>query len=105
MNNDSLMKYVKMSLFIILITLTFILVPSFALISSSQPNETLSNDTLSNDTLSDNSENDSPFFENETSFASLSRSLAETNQSEEEEPIPPPPPSESGDEADQEADN
>jgi len=91
MNNDSLMKYLKMSLFIILITLTFILVPSFALISSSQ-----SNDTLSNVTLSDNSQNDSPFFENETSFASLSRSLAETNQSE-EEPIPPPPPSESGD--------
>jgi hypothetical protein len=105
MNNDSLMKYVKMSLFIILISLTFILVPSFALISSSQSNETLSNDTLSNDTLSDNSENDSPFIENETSFASLSRSLAETNQSEEEEPIPPPPPSDSGDEADQEADN
>jgi len=104
MNNDSLMKYVKMSLFIILITLTFILVPSFALISSSQSNDTLSNDTLSNDTLSDNSENDSPFFENETSFSSLSRSLAETNQSE-EEPIPPPPPSESEDEADQGADN
>ena len=99
MNNDSLMKYVKMSLFIILITLTFTLVPSFALISSSQSNE-----TLSNDTLSDNSENDSPFFENETSFASLSRSLAETNQSE-EEPIPPPPPSESDNGADQEADN
>ena len=98
------MKYVKMSLFIILITLTFILIPSFALISSSQSNETLSNDTLSNDTLSDNSENDSPFFENETSFSSLSRSLAETNQSE-EEPIPPPPASESEDEADQGADN
>jgi len=109
MNNDSLLKYVKMNLFIILITLTFILVPSFALISSSQSSDTLSNDTLSNgtlsnDTLSGNSENDSPFFENETSFASLSRSLAETNQSE-EEPIPPPPPSESDDEADQEADN
>jgi hypothetical protein len=104
MNNGSLMKYVKMSLFIILITLTFILVPSFALISSSQSNDTLSNDTLSNDTLSDNSENDSPFFENETSFSSLSRSLAETNQSE-EEPIPPPPPSESDNGADQEADN
>ena len=103
MNNDSLMKYVKMSLFIILITLTFILIPSFALISSSQSNETLSNDTLPNDTLSDNSENDSPFFENETSFSSLSRSLAETNQSE-EEPTPPPP-SESEDEADQGADN
>ena len=104
MKHDSLMIYVKMSLFIILITLTFILVPSFALISSSQSNETLSNDTLSNDTLSDNSENDSPFFENETSFSSLSRSLAETNQSE-EEPIPPPPPSESDNGADQEADN
>jgi hypothetical protein len=97
------MKLVKMSMLIILISLTFILVPSFALISSSQSNETLSNDTLSNDTLSDNSENDSPFFENETSFASLSRSLAETNQSE-EEPVPPPPPSESEDEADQEGD-
>jgi hypothetical protein len=104
MNNSSLMKYLKMSLFIILITLTFILIPSFALISSSQSNETLSNGTLSNDTLSDNSENDSPFFENETSFSSLSRSLAETNQSE-EEPIPPPPPSESEDEDDQGADN
>ena len=104
MNNDSLMKYVKMSLFIILITLTFILIPSFALISSSQSNETLSNDTLSNDTLSDNSENDSPFFENETSFSSLSRSLAETNQSE-PIPPPPPPPSESEDGADQGADN
>jgi len=70
------MKYVKLNLFIILITLTFILVPSFALISSSQSNETLSDDTLSN----------------ETSFSSLSRSLAE-NQSE------------SDDDADQEVDN
>ena len=73
MNNDSLMKYVKMSLFIILITLTFILVPSFALISSSQSNDTLSDDTQSNQT-----------------FSSMSREFAD-NQSE------------SDDESDQEA--
>jgi hypothetical protein len=72
------MKFVKMNLFIILITLTFILVPSFALISSSQSNDTLSDDTSSNQT-----------------FTSLSRELAE-NQSE-EQPVP------SDDEADQEA--
>jgi len=64
-----------MNLFIILITLTFILVPSFALISSSQSNDTLSDDTLSNQ-----------------SFASLSREFAD-NQSE------------SDDESDQEADD
>jgi hypothetical protein len=49
---------------IILITLTLILVPSFALISSSQSNDTLSDDRSSNQT-----------------FSSLSRDLAE-NQSE-----------------------
>jgi hypothetical protein len=70
------MKYVKLNLFIILITLTFILVPSFALISSSQSNDTLSDDTLSN----------------ESSFSSMSRELAK-NQSE------------SDDEADQQSDN
>lgn len=69
------MKYVRMNLFIIVITLTFILVPSFALISSSQSNDT-SDETLSN----------------ETSFSSLSRELAE-NQSQ------------SDDESDQEADD
>jgi hypothetical protein len=58
------MKYVKMNLFIILIALTFILVPSFAVISSSQSNDTLSDNTSSNQT-----------------FASISRDLAE-NQSE-----------------------
>ncbi len=52
------------------------MVPSFALISSSQSNDTLSDDTQSN----------------ETSFSSLSRSLAE-NQSE------------SGDETDQQPDD
>jgi uncharacterized membrane protein YdfJ with MMPL/SSD domain len=58
------MKYVKMNLFIILIALTLILVPSFALISSSQSNDTLSDATQSNQT-----------------FSSMSREFAE-NQSE-----------------------
>ena len=62
------MKYLKMNLFIILVALTVILVPSFALISSSQTNDTLSDDTLSDDTLS-----------NDT-FSSLSREFAQ-NQS------------------------
>jgi hypothetical protein len=65
-----------MNLFIILIALTLILVPSFALISSSQSNDTLSDDTLSN----------------ESSFSSMSTELAK-NQSE------------SDDEADQQSDN
>jgi len=76
MNNDSLLKYLKLNLFITLITLAFILVPSFALISSSQSNDTLSEATLSN----------------ESSFSSLSRELAE-NQTE------------SDDQSDQEADD
>ena len=61
MNNDSTLKYLKLNLVITLITLALILVPSFALISSSQSNDTLSEATLSN----------------ETSFSSLSRELAE----------------------------
>lgn len=69
-----------MNLFIILVALTVILVPSFALISSSQTNDTLSDDTLSDDTLS-----------NDT-FSSLSREFAQ-NQSG------------SDDEVDQEADD
>jgi hypothetical protein len=47
------MKYLKMNLLIILIALTLILVPTFALISSSQSNETLSEETSSNQTFSD----------------------------------------------------
>lgn len=76
MNNDSLLKYLRLSLFVTIITLAFILVPSFALISSAQSNNTLSEETSSN----------------ETSFSSLSRELAE-NQSE------------SGDQSDEEADD
>jgi len=76
MNNDSLLKCLKLNLFITLITLVFILVPSFALISFSQSNDTLSEATLSN----------------ESSFSSLSRELTE-NQTE------------SDDQSDQEADD
>jgi hypothetical protein len=76
MNNDSLLKYLKLSLFVTIITLSFILVPSFALISSSQSNNTVFEETSSN----------------ETSFSFLSRELAE-NQSE------------SGDQSDEEADD
>jgi hypothetical protein len=68
MNNDLFLKYVKMNLFILLVALTVILVPSFALISSSQTNDTLSDDTLSDNTLSNGT------------FSSLSRDLAQ-NQS------------------------
>ena len=76
MNNDSLLKCLKLNLFIKLITLVFILVPSFALISFSQSNDTLSKATLSN----------------ESSFSSLSRELAENE-------------TESDDQSDQEADD
>ena len=69
-----------MNLFIILVALTVILVPSFALISSSQTNDTLSDDTVSDGTLS-----------NDT-FSSYSRDLAQ-NQTD------------SDDESDQEPDN
>ena len=69
-----------MNLFILSAALTVILVPSFALISSSQTNDTLSDDTLSDNTVS-----------NDT-FSSYSRDLAQ-NQSD------------SDDESDQEPDD
>jgi hypothetical protein len=59
----------KMNLFIILITLTLILGPSFALISSSQTNDT-SDDVSSQDNTS----------LNQSAFSSMSRELAK-NQS------------------------
>jgi hypothetical protein len=46
------MKYAKLNLFIILFALSVILVPSFALISSSQSNDTLTDETSSNQTFS-----------------------------------------------------
>jgi uncharacterized membrane protein YdfJ with MMPL/SSD domain len=67
------MKYLKMNLFIILVALTVILIPSFALISSSQTNDTLSDDTLSDDTLS-----------NDT-FSSLSREFAQNQSGSDDE--------------------
>ena len=72
MKGDSLLKYVKMNLFIILVALTVVLVPSFALIFSSQTNDTLSDDTLSDNTLS-----------NQT-FSSMSRENANESDSDDE---------------------
>lgn len=64
MNNDPLLKYLRLTLSITLITLALIIVPTLALISFSQSNDALSEEALSN----------------ESSFSSLSRELAE-NQS------------------------
>ena len=99
MNIDNLMIYVRMSFFIMLVAFSLIVFPTFATNSSSQSDNSISsssqvNNTIANATSSDESDVETPAFENETSFASLSRSLAETNQTE-DEPVPPPPPSES----------
>lgn len=59
------MIYVKMNFFIILVASLLILIPSIALISFSQTNDTLSDDTLSDDQSS-----------NQSSFSSWSRELA-----------------------------
>jgi hypothetical protein len=93
------MMDMRINYFIISFALALVLIPSFAIVSSSQsnstlPSDSLSNSTLSNASISDEADEDIPFNENETSFASLSRSLAEANQAG-DEPIPPPPPSES----------
>jgi hypothetical protein len=58
-----------------LVASVLILVPSFALISSSQSNDTLSDDTLSDDTLSDDTSS------NQSSFSFWSREFGK-NQSE-----------------------
>jgi hypothetical protein len=73
------MKYAKMNLFIIIVTSAFILVPSFALISSSQTNDTSSDDTSSDDTSSDDTSSDDSS-SNQSAFSTMSRELA--NQSE-----------------------
>ena len=108
MNIDNLMIYVRMSFFIMLVAFALVIFPTFATNSSSQSDNSISNSSLVNNTIanatsSDESDDETPAFENETSFASLSRSLAETNQTE-DEPVPPPPPSEStsNDESDDE---
>lgn len=74
--------------------ISLVVIPSFAIFAFSQSNNTLSSDlpsdtTLSNASISEESNDDTPF-ENETSFASLSRSLAETNQSDDEQSSLPP---------------
>ena len=96
----------RINYFIISFAIALVLIPSFAIVSSSQSNNTsqsdsLSNSSLSNASVSDESDEDIPIFENETSFASLSRSLAEANHIE-DEPITPPPPSESESEGEDE---
>ena len=98
MNIDNFMIYVRTSFFIMLVAFALLVFPTFATYSSSQSNNSASNSSLVNSSIanvtsSDESDDETPAFENETSFASLSRSLAETNQTE--EPVPPPPPSES----------
>jgi hypothetical protein len=65
------MKYAKINFTIILVTSAFILVPSFALISSSQTNETSSEDTSSDDMSS-----------NPSTFSNLSREFANQSESE-----------------------
>ena len=93
MNTDIFMIYVRMSFFIMLVAFALVVFPTFATNSSSQSNNSISNssqvnNSIANVTSSDESDDETPAFENETSFASLSRSLAEPNQT-------PPPPSES----------
>ncbi len=65
------------------------MIPSFAIFSFSQSNNTLLSDLSSDTPLSNSSVSEEPDddtqIENETSFASLSRSLAETNQSDDEQ--------------------
>jgi len=88
-----------MSFLGISIVISLVMIPSFAIYSFSQSNNTLPSDLppstpLSNATVSDES-NDDTLIENDTSFASLSRSLAETNQTDDEQTAPPPPLTES----------
>jgi len=68
------MKYFKMNLFILYAALTVIFVPSFALISSSQTNDTLSDDTLSDNTVSNDTD----------TFSSMSRENANESDSNDE---------------------
>lgn len=70
------------------------MIPTFAIFAFSQSNNTLSSDlpldtTLLNASISEESDDDTQI-ENETSFASLSRSLAETNQSDDGQTSLPP---------------
>ena len=88
-----------MSFLGISIVISLVMIPSFAIYSFSQSNNTLpselpSSTPPSNASVPDES-NDDTLIENDTSFASLSRSLAETNQTDDEQTAPPPPLTES----------
>ena len=96
---NSLMLDSRMSFLGISIVISLVMIPSFAIYSFSQSNNTLpselpSSTSLSNASVSDES-NDDTLIENDTSFASLSRSLAETNQTDDEQTSPLPPLTES----------
>ena len=73
------MKYFKMNLFILYAALTVILVPSFAVISSSQTNDTLSDDTLSDNTVSNDTDTFS-YMSRENANESETDSDAESDQ-------------------------
>ncbi|MGE5684868.1 MAG: hypothetical protein ACM3ZS_06970 [Nitrososphaerota archaeon] len=79
---------------IISVIISLGVIPSFAIFSFSQSNNTLSSDLSSDTPLSNSSVSEEPDddtqIENETSFASLSRSLAEINQSDDEQTSLPP---------------
>ncbi|HXW12560.1 MAG TPA: hypothetical protein VD694_07360 [Nitrososphaeraceae archaeon] len=88
-----------MSFLVMSIVISLVMIPSFAIFSFSQSNNTLPSDLpstnpLSNASVSEES-NDDTSIVNDTSFASLSRSLAETNQSDDEQTAPLPPSTES----------
>ena len=68
------MKSLKMNLFILYAALTVILVPSFALISSSQTNDTSSDATPSDNTVSNDTD----------TFSSMSRENAKKSGSDDE---------------------
>ena len=68
------MKLLKLNLFILSAALTLILVPSFALISSSQTNDTLSGNALSDNTVSNDTD----------TFSSMSRENANETDSDDE---------------------
>jgi len=96
---NSFMFNSRMSFLWISIVISLVMIPTFAIYSFSQSNNTLpselpSSTPLSNASLSDES-NDDTLIENDTSFASLSRSLVEVNQTDDEQTAPPPPSTES----------
>jgi hypothetical protein len=88
------MMSMRSGFLIISIIISLVVIPTFAIFAFSQSNNTLSSDlpsdtTLLNASISEESDDDTQI-ENETSFASLSRSLAETNQSDDGQTSLPP---------------